>query len=1164
MGFKRERGDFITAVTPTVADGQGTTCADDPEHVVDVPSTVTGSDDAWEQFRSTIDTLADHPDATVDFPGADLDLGATVPWDPVETCSMDPGGEREREHGPVPTPSPTRAEGVSGLEILSELGRGGMGIVYKARQVPLNRLVALKMIRDDRLGNPENLTRFAIEAEAVARLNHPNIVQIFQFGKSGGVPYVVLELLEKGTLARRLAGTPQPFRAAAVLVATLARAVSAAHAAGIVHRDLKPSNVLFDGADVPKIADFGLAKRLEVEDGETRHGQVIGTPGYMAPEQARGWGEKIGTAADIYSLGAILYELLTGRPPHKGTSSSETIQLVLTEEPLPPSRLRTKVPFDLETICLTSIARETHKRYASASGLAEDLDRFLASQPIRARRTPFWERGLKLTRRRPVTTLLLALSLVAAGATAVAAQRAQARARVAALIEDARILGLRAEADQALFESQGDLARRRWHDVQRALTGLLVRIQPEPRLRDLLAKAERLRKEADRGLKAEQEASLSRQAAEALRARYRRFVASRDEALFNDTRFPDVNPTNQVEAAIRHARAALGEFGTVADGDVWALAPLPDALATGEKDEVTAGFYHLLLVLANAVFDSPGDEPATRADRALRIVDQAPRLRPKPTRAFHLQRSAYLLAKGDDDAAARERVEAESIEPADALDSFLLGRERARQSDWVAAIRHFEDATQRQPDYFWAHCLLAIGYLQTNDPSKARLSLNDCLQRKPDDVRLYLLRGLANAGAARVAHDLAARNPRSADALEKAASDQFEAAESDYRKALGLLGPGPEDDELRYALLSNRGLIRLGRDDLSAAADDFQGAARLDDQRFDAFRNLAEVYRRQGRVDDALKQFDRAVALRPDLASLYRGRAEVLLDLNERSAAQREAALRDLDDAARLEPAGSAASAQDRTRRAILLHEAGRLDEALLACDAALKTTPRYAPAHLRRIDLLLALKRYDDLIRSCDVALTSNPPTAALYGLRATAWCELKKFSAAVADYTLALALDPQNARLLCRRGWSYLAIDALRPAADDFEASIRLDPTYADAYCGRGFTHARLGRHRAAVLDAEEFLRRGDHDWLSAYKAARVYAQAVSSAAAEARKTGPAAVTLVSRYQDHAVALVSLALDRLPADRRASVFRETILPDPYLEPIKRRLRAFGPAEPN
>jgi serine/threonine protein kinase len=211
-----------------------------------------------------------------------------------------------------------------------------MGVVFKARHRRLNRLVAVKMIRAGAQAGPEDLVRFRFEAEAVARLRHAHIVQIYDIGEVAGLPFVSLELLDGGTLADRLAGTPQPGRPAAELVVTLARAMHAAHRLGIVHRDLKPSNVLFDRDGTPKIADFGLAKRLEQEDGQTETGQIVGTPSYMAPEQARGQTREVGPAVDVYALGAILYEMLTGRPPFKAPTPLETARQVIEEEPVAP------------------------------------------------------------------------------------------------------------------------------------------------------------------------------------------------------------------------------------------------------------------------------------------------------------------------------------------------------------------------------------------------------------------------------------------------------------------------------------------------------------------------------------------------------------------------------------------------------------------------------------------------------------------------------------------------------------------------------------------------------------------------------------------------------------------------------------------------------------
>jgi WD40 repeat protein len=300
-----------------------------------------------------------------------------------------------------------------GYDLLGELGRGGMGIIYKARQTGLNRDVALKMILAPALAGPAGLARFRREAEAAARLHHPNIVQIYEVGAHAGRPYLALEYVGGQTLARRLAGAPAPARQAAELVEVLARAMHYAHQRGVIHRDLKPANVLLTESGQPKISDFGLAKLLEEQAAQTHTSAILGTPSYMAPEQAAGQGREVGPATDVYALGAVLYELLTGRPPFRAETPLATAQQVVADEPLPPSRLQAGVPRDLETVCLKCLHKGPQKRYASAEALADDLRRFLHHEPIRARPASPWERGVKWARRRPAAAALLAVSLLA-------------------------------------------------------------------------------------------------------------------------------------------------------------------------------------------------------------------------------------------------------------------------------------------------------------------------------------------------------------------------------------------------------------------------------------------------------------------------------------------------------------------------------------------------------------------------------------------------------------------------------------------------------------------------------------------------------------------------------------------------------------------------------
>jgi serine/threonine-protein kinase len=310
---------------------------------------------------------------------------------------------------------------VPGYKVEEAVGRGGMGIVYRARHLRLNRLVALKMLLFGAGATRQELARFQREAQAVAKLQHPNIVQVYDVGDNDGRSYFTMEYLANGSLARKLGGTPQPARQAARLVATLAEAAQAAHQRGVVHRDLKPANVLLGEDGTPKVTDFGLASQQDDGAGLTQTGIPIGTPSYMAPEQARGRPDAVGPAVDIYALGAILYELLTGRPPFRAATATETVQQVIFQDPAPPSRLNDQVPRDLETICLKCLRKDPQRRYATASALLEDLQRFDRNEPITARAPGALERAVKWVRRHPTYTavalacLLIAILLLCGG-----------------------------------------------------------------------------------------------------------------------------------------------------------------------------------------------------------------------------------------------------------------------------------------------------------------------------------------------------------------------------------------------------------------------------------------------------------------------------------------------------------------------------------------------------------------------------------------------------------------------------------------------------------------------------------------------------------------------------------------------------------------------------
>jgi eukaryotic-like serine/threonine-protein kinase len=848
----------------------------------------------------------------------------------------------------------------------------------------------------------------------------------------------------------------------------------------------------------------------------------------------------------------------------------ETLKLVQEEDPVPPSRLRSKLPFDLETICLKCLNRDPRKRYPDALSLAEDLDRFLAGESILARRASAFDRALKRARKRPVTVVLMAVGLLCTLYVAEEVLRAQAHERARVQKEDARVNDLLEAAQPELFEAERALAQGRWTAAQGTLTRFLDRIEKDsdPRITATRERAEQLHAKARLGLE-------KQAATEQARDRLRRFAVLRDEALFLETtRFAD-RVGIPVETTCRAARDGLQVFGEARKGDDWDLSPLPAALSLVERDEVKSGFYQLLLILADAVAQLPGTAPAQRAEEALRIINRAEGLLARPTRAFHLRRADFLEMKGDHKGAERERAVAEGFAPADDFDFFLMGRREAiGRSDWTGAIEPLMAATQGPSDHFWPRCLLAICYLQTGEPGTAWVALNTCLEQKPDRPWLYILRGNANTA---IGGD--GKGQRDPD-RETASLERFKAAEADFRRSIELLGDTTKHAELHYKTLVSRGLMWLVRNDLENAAADFRAAISLIPGRDEAFADLGQVYQRQGRTNEALQQFAKALELRPKWAPLYRGRAHIFLGVTDLSPELREmtlskledvignvspqrrdAALRDLASAIRFESPGNHLIAADWLKSAALLRTAGRHKDALGACDASLKIAERYAPGHELRIKLLLDLKKFDELIQSCNAVLQWLPASARIYELRGIAKNAIGDFSGAIGDFTRSIELSGEDdrPRLLCYRGWTYEASTAHRPALQDFDAAIRLAPTNAEAYLGRGMVRARLGQYRDAEIDAEKARKYGDSSAKFAIRVARVYGQAAIAVSAEVRVTRLNADKLVRHYQELARTMTRKALERIPAGERATFFRQTInLTDPPLQPIRKWLETL------
>jgi serine/threonine protein kinase/Tfp pilus assembly protein PilF len=1089
-----------------------------------------------------------------------LDAG---PANPQLTVDSDPA---EAEEPSASAAEPPAWPAVPGYEILGELGHGGMGIVYKARQTRLNRLVALKMLRAGGHADAADLARFRIEAEAAARLRHPHIVQIYEIGKAGGLPFLALELVEGSSLHEQLQGTPQPARPAAELLATLARAIHAAHEAGIVHRDLKPGNILLsfrrkppavgarsvsDGfcspvADAPgsdsrpplapgtplnecvaKITDFGLAKRLEAETGHTHTGQIMGSPSYMAPEQARGQAKAVGPAADVYALGAILYECLTGRPPFKAASMVETLEQVRRDDPVPPSRLQPKVPRDLETICLKCLRKEPEKRYASAGALAEDLKRFLDGEPIRARRVRLWERAAKWARRRPAAAALLGILVTAAVVLPVAGwqvsgQLARGREAEQKRLDRARaeVLGLHARG-QTAAQSEG------WNSALELLDQAWQKVEAEPALADLRALVETARSPV--------------RARVAARDTYQRFVRDRDEALFNAllvTRQSSREDVTNLTTAREKVGSALAIVGLSSEGQGYlSLGP---SFTREEKEEITNGSCILLLMLAETearrLPKQTAEEHRLRLEKALKLLDRADELGVR-TRAIHLRRARYLTLRGDADGAAKARKLTEALAAETGLnpqDHFLVGHEYYTQGELERAYQQFRRVLQLDARHFLTHYFLAVCCVALGKHEVAVAHLTICQSEQPEVVWIYLLRGFALGQLG-----------------------DYAAAEGDFDRALALQ-PSPA---ARYALYNNRGVLRVGqKESLARGVEDLNQAVTLRPTQYQAYASLAEAYGMDGRLEDAGRKLDEAIArarqqvedgdLRPTtLAQLYRRRARLHVQRD------RQAAVRDLAEAARLAGEDRLLRARADFDRGLVLHLQERFAEALAAYDAALEAEPERIEIIRRRGEVLLALQRYREAAAAFDAYLEKDgPPSAAIYRQRGLARAEVGRHAEAMEDYSRALEMKPKDeerASLHLRRGQEYLASNAMELALRDFEEAVRLDPSRADAYLGRAYARVKLGNAQQGTADADKVVKGEPREPRLWYGAARVYAQAAAQlkpAPGQEKKQ----TRIRSFYQERALELLRTALNLVPVDERQAYWRQNIVKDAALAPIR------------
>jgi serine/threonine protein kinase/tetratricopeptide (TPR) repeat protein len=1035
--------------------------------------------------------------------------------------------------------------GVPGYEIVGELGRGGMGVVYKARHLSLNRLVALKMILAGGYAGPEERVRFLAEAEAVAQVLHPGIVQVYEVGTHAGLPYFALEFCPGGSLADRLAGTPVMPAAAARLLEQTARAVHAAHQAGIVHRDLKPANVLlaFSGGSqnragapgrfcepplneaLPKVTDFGLAKRVEVGKGLTATGAIVGTPSYMAPEQAQGK-KDVGPAADVYGLGAILYECLTGRPPFKGATSFDTLTLVLSEDPVPPRSLQPKVPLDLETICLKCLQKEPARRYVSAAEFAADLARFLEGKPIVARPVPAWERAAKWARRKPAQALLAVTVVVALGG----------------LLSGALFSTLYAHAQAASNRQRADAAEKReensstvhatWEKARQAegkgelqqakrlldeVVGIL-RTDPQAVEGEMAARITAQRQRVAARLKAVEAGRL-------VQDRVRQFFPRRDQVLVHETTPTLVGRQAASQRVCRLAPAALAVWGVT---DLEQPAGLAAALerhrthfeSPQQAQQVAAGCCEVLLVWAEAEAGQPGSAAAARA---LRRLDSAAALAQAHglavPRALHLRRARYLARLGLQQPARAEAARAARAEPTTALDFFLTALEHYAQEQLEPAATACAAALRLQANHFWAQYLRALCRLRARRWAEAEAGLGACLSQAPPGLfwpRLFHASALLELG-------------------------RYDEADKDFAAALAQA----HDPLGRYAVLTNRAVLRLRQQRWQQAEADLFEAIAVQPDAYQAYVNLAEVNRRRRRLGAAVVALDHAVRRRPGDVRLYLTRARLHLQRGDSPAARA--------DFERIAAQWQRLGRSEWLSAALvglagLRQRAGEHAAALDAVTAALCLRPDDAAAYRERAEALLALGRFAEAGEALDQYLrVGGPATAAVHRARGLIHARRGEHAAAVEAYTRALALA-RDVTGLSYRGWTYLKLRASRLALADFEEALQRNGRHADALCGRA--HARLsrGQWHEALADAEQALRHGPRTTQLLFNAACLFARAAKAQP----PASPAGRHRADRCRRRALELLEAALRQVPAEQRPAFWRETIAAEPALAPLR------------
>jgi eukaryotic-like serine/threonine-protein kinase len=1012
----------------------------------------------WQRMR----ILEAELDALFPTPGPDLDADIHIP---------------QHAGGDLPQ--------VPGYNVEAELGHGGMGVVYRAWHLRLHRRVALKMLLAGRHARPAERERFVREAQAVAGLRHPNIVQVYEAGDVDGQSYFTMELVEGGSLAQQIQGIPQPVRNAAVLVATLADAVHAAHESGIVHRDLKPGNVLLTADGTPKVTDFGLARHLQDGGELTLSGAPVGTPSYMAPEQAQGRKDAIGPATDVYALGATLYELLTGRPPFRAETATATLQQVLADEPVPPARLNPQVPRDLQTVCLKCLEKDPARRFASAAALADDLRRFERGEPIVAQPVGRLERAAKWARRRPAAAVLLATGvLMFAGVTAAAVWYAGDRARLH-YEEQFRAAEVQNRSREVNREANHALDQAELH-----LKDLHARMDDPLRVHELLSDIDHWQSIVEQARQASQRARSAYVGNEELvadqtRARIKAVLAklSSEDASYrlamdlDDIHAEAFTPTDDRQSRVGRVTARYANFFSRLGMDV------DRAGKIHLESALTSSPVRFALV---AGLDNWADLTAAvnaRDPRLARLLELARAADPDPWRdrfrdpAVWSDRTALTALAGD--------VDVERQSPT-ILTSFGL-RLQLTGADSMAL---YKKAILYHPRDFWLH--LNAGSYAKESGVRVGLNLAACAIR-PNSPMAYS--NLSNSlreqgdlsGALTAANRALAINPRFVPAhvnlgsalaqskdLHGAVAASKKAIEFDPKRteAYVILGWAlRESKDLQGAIAASRkaieldpnykaahnslGVALLENKDLPGAVTAFKKAIELDPKYASAHGYLGAALLLQQDPAGAVAALKKATELDPKSATNHN-----ILGLALRVSKDLPGAVAACKKGVELEPN----SAPAYLSLGLVLLESKDLPGAAAAFKKAAELDPKSASAHSNLGSALRESKDLPGAVAACKKAIELDPKCTAAYVNLAVALRESNDLPGAVAAFKKVTELDPRFTAAHNDLGHALRESKDLPGAVAAFKKAIELDPGRFQAHYGLGMTHRSQGRYAEA----------------------------------------------------------------------------------------------------